>query len=335
MPPNFEGDSADEVWLAAAHALAQGSQLGEQPSRDGPTRELLHAVLTIRDPRKRWVFSRKPALNPAFAIAETFWILLGRNDAALPVFFNRRFPRYSGPGPTYSGAYGYRLRHAFQFDQLERAFNVFQRNPDSRQVVLQIWDPPADFPTVDGSPRRGDIPCNVCSLLKVRGGQLYWTQILRSNDLFLGVPHNIVQFTILQEILAGWLELKLGTYTHLSDSLHVYIRDLQSIMTVEEKMNPSSVDTLSLPIAESRSVLVQVGEALDALIAEDLNIERFHAATDLQKIPRAYANLLSIMAADSARRRGWTPEMDQVIACCSNPELLQLWQNWLDRVSQG
>ncbi len=48
---------------------------------------------------------------------------------------------------------------------------------------------------------------------------------MRSNDHFRGLPHNLIQFTTVQEVLAGWLGISLGSYHHYSDSLHVYESD--------------------------------------------------------------------------------------------------------------
>jgi thymidylate synthase len=74
--------------------------------------------------------------------------------------------------------------------------------------------------------------------------------IMRSNDIFRGLPYNFVQFTTMQEIMAGWLSLKVGSYNHFSDSLHVYESDfgrLEAVQTV--KMNKNT-DSLVLPKAE-------------------------------------------------------------------------------------
>lgn len=47
---------------------------------------------------------------------------------------------------------------------------------------------------------------------------------MRSNDVHRGLPYNVVQFTTLQEVMAGWLGLEVGGYHHWSDSLHLYRR---------------------------------------------------------------------------------------------------------------
>ena len=56
------------------------------------------------------VVSRKRPLNVAFALAEVVWIMTGRRDLKFLKFWNRRLPRFVGPGPELHGAYGHRLR---------------------------------------------------------------------------------------------------------------------------------------------------------------------------------------------------------------------------------
>ena len=208
----FEADTADETWRAIADEF-RGGRVAGQASRAGSTRELLHAAISISRPRERWISSRNPPINPAFAMAEIIWIVTGRNDSWFLSYFNRKFPEFVGDGPTLHGAYGYRLRRHLELDQLSRAYHTLASNPDSRQVVLQIWDGTVDLPHPDGHPRAQDIPCNVLSMLKVRENKLHWTQIVRSNDFFLGLPYNLIQFTTLQEIIAGWLEVEVGRTT--------------------------------------------------------------------------------------------------------------------------
>jgi hypothetical protein len=56
------------------------------------------------------VLARRPAINSAFAIAETAWILAGRDDSALPNHWYPELPKYTGPGERYHDAYGHRLQ---------------------------------------------------------------------------------------------------------------------------------------------------------------------------------------------------------------------------------
>ena len=170
--PTFEGRTADEAWLQALQFFGDGSVPLVPDTRTGATREVLHAHFEIADPRQRWVVSRHPPLNPAYAIAEVVWIISGREDAAFPNAWNSKLPKYAGTGEIYHGAYGCRLRHRFGLDQIERVYEALRHNPSTRQAVLQVWDPRIDLPGADGIAAAEDIPCNVCALLKVRQGGL-------------------------------------------------------------------------------------------------------------------------------------------------------------------
>jgi thymidylate synthase len=336
---SFEAGTADALWSAAAIPFAQasGSNLGSideprnQASRVGPTRELLHVSFLLTDPRQRWSYSREPALNPAFALAEALWILDGRNDAAFLNAWNARLPEYCGVGDTYHGAYGFRIRKAFGFDQLVRVYEVLRTDPSSRQGVLLIWDPRQDLPHSDGTPQSQDIPCNISAFVRVRDGRLEWTQVMRSNDLFLGLPHNIVQFTMLQEVLAGWLDIDVGQYFHLSDSLHVYERDMPSIARAASVPFARNDDNLSLPKGDSDVVLGELSSLANVLASDALCRQDLKALAHTE-LPRAYLNILLVFAAEAARRRGWAEESEAFANAITNPALSLLWSRWRNRV---
>lgn len=241
---SIHDDTCDGAWRQAAKLVKSAGV--EQESRTfrsqvtTETLELLHAAMTINDPRQRLVFSRP--INPAFAIAEVLWIMSGSRDLEWIAFWNPLMRQFSDNGQTLRGAYGYRLScnadgdffdpsnpdnkyfvpAKLSFSQLKEACFALSATPHSRQVVLQIYDVQSDFPVEDGTPRSKDIPCNLIADLKVRDGKLHWMQVMRSNDLFWGTPYNFMQWTTIQEIMAGWLGLELGQYTHVASSLHVY-----------------------------------------------------------------------------------------------------------------
>lgn len=328
----FEGRTANEAWSEAAAAFLVEGEAQEQASRAGSTREVLHAAFAIRDPLERWVLVRRPVINPAFAIAETVWILAGREDSALPNHWNPELPKYTGPGERYHGAYGHRLRWRFGFDQLERVYFALRNNPDSRQVVLQIWDPRVDLPDEEGRPVARDVPCNMLSMLKVRDGKLEWTQVMRSNDLLRGVPYNFVQFTVLQEVMSGWLGLELGSYDHLSDSLHVYEDDVGALKEFDGRVEIApNTDSLHLPKEESDGAFAALEGRLDAMTDDRLTEARMRELMEGGGLPGAFKNLLRIAAADSARRRSWGGLSEAAAGECTNDALLQVWEAWVAR----
>lgn len=326
----FESDSADSLWLEAAGWFAPGGEAGDQESRCGANAEVLHVGLCLTDPRQRWIASRSPAMNPAFALAEVIWIICGRNDSAMLNYFNPQLKNYAGDGHAYHGAYGHRLRKHFGIDQLERAHGTLQGNVDSRQVVLQIWDSTVDLPETDGAPKAKDIPCNVCSLLKVRNGRLEWAQIMRSNDIILGLPHNIVQFTSLQEIMAGWLNILPGSYHHFADSLHLYDRDAPVSAKIDRQEAIRNEESIALPKDTSEKAFRVLGEFCDLLASDNgaAEVVEKYRAVDLGSPLKNWA---AILCADALRRRRAFSEMEKVLGGCTNRCLTGMFERWLAR----
>jgi hypothetical protein len=67
-----------------------------------------------------------------------------------------------------------------------------------------------------------DRACNLSSVVSVRDECLDWLQTMRSNDLIWGTPTIWMQFSHVQEYIAGALGIDVGHYTHVTNSLHVY-----------------------------------------------------------------------------------------------------------------
>jgi thymidylate synthase len=331
----FEGRTANEAWDKIATIFRTNTGLLMQTSRFGLTREILHAAISVSDPRQRWVVARNPPMSIAFALAEVIWIMAGRNDSTFLNYFNKGLPDYAGNGPTYHGAYGYRLRKRFNIDQMERAYQALIKNPTSRQIVLQIWDATDDLPTANGVPLAADIPCNIVSILKVRGGALEWTQIMRSNDIFRGLPYNFVQFTSMQEILAGWLKINVGSYNHVSDSLHIYERDLNGMESEPQLNLTENLDSLALPKHDFDLVLSELEHDGNCIIDDNIAAESLLGTVRSCKLPIAYRNILCVLSAEGARKRKRPDLVGEIMGLCTNPAYNQLWGRWTSRFTGG
>lgn len=332
MISSFEGQTADEVWVKASEAVLRSDI---QEGRGGRVRELSHVGLQIQNPRARWVVSRREPLNVAFALAEVIWILDGSNRSAFPVYFNRALPKFAGKGPVFHGAYGERLRSRFGLDQLRRASAALRANPISRQVALQIWSAKDDLPRPDGQPIAEDIPCNVVAMLKVRDQKLFWTQIMRSNDAYLGLPHNIVQFTALQEIIAGWIGVEPGSYSHWSDSLHFYENDVHPspILTTAPRI-PDALDSLSLSEVEFDSAWPNIVRIAYAVADEAVAGAKLKNMLLDCAVPSGWQDVLGVLVAEGLRRRKDEIALESVCSSIRSSMLQWLFEQWLKRFSK-
>ena len=192
--------------------------------RGAKTLEFREPVATVyRCPDECVLLDPVRDANPFFHLYEALWILCGFNDVARVNYYSRQIAEYSDDAATFHGAYGHRMRLAYGMDQIEAVVDTLSRDPWSRRAVIGLWSPTLDIPQEKNGAAK-DIPCNTTVYFKIREGQLNVTVCNRSNDAVWGCyGANAVQFSILQQYIAARLGRAIGTYTQVSDSLHVYL----------------------------------------------------------------------------------------------------------------
>jgi thymidylate synthase len=223
-------------------------------SRAGETLEMAYPVMTTYlKPCERVLFYPQRDANPFFHLFEAIWMLGGRNDVEFVAKYNKRMAEYSDDSLTFNGAYGYRWRRHFGYDQLEVAIHRLKNFPNDRRTVVSMWDPgsyqpEAMFLGVLGDFEEGDLvhenetrdlPCNTHIYFKVRDGQLNMTVCCRSNDIIWGAyGANAVHFSVLQEYVAARVGVRVGSYTQLSDSYHAYTAVLSKLDGIQADYDP-------------------------------------------------------------------------------------------------
>lgn len=211
-----------------AHALITGmAGVAEdgllRDSRNGPVRVFETPVTTIyENPMERVITYPERDANPFFHFMEGLWMIAGRNDVEWISRFNASIANYSDDGVTFNGAYGYRWRHHFGFDQLDMIVDLLKANPDDRRIVLQMWSP-------EDLGREGkDFPCNTAAKFRIVDGRLDMTVENRSNDMIWGAyGANAVHFSMLHEYMASRIGVKVGYYFQISTNLHAYVSTLE------------------------------------------------------------------------------------------------------------
>lgn len=197
------------------HCLFQGSMVSYGNNvGTGSVIEIRPTLLEVRGDKK-YITTRKK-FNLGFALAEVLWILRGSSDVKEIAHYNKQMNAYSDDQVEFNAAYGNRIFRNYG-DQFFEAYKKLNENISTRHGVISLWDPKKD--NISGSK---DYPCNNISYVKVRQNHLQWTQVMRSNDLIWGLPYNFVQFISLMQIMASLLDVGIGTYTHISDSSHIY-----------------------------------------------------------------------------------------------------------------
>ena len=153
-------------------------------------------------------------------VAEQVWFISG---ARKPADFLRDFTYiwddFTNPGDVVTVAYGYRWRKHFGRDQLGMLIRLLEKDPSSRHGVVVTWDPSSDGL---GGVGKGNVPCPFTFTVNIIGGRLNMMNVVRSNDMILGFPHDVAGFSLLQSMLAQKLGVRPGIYSHIIANAHVY-----------------------------------------------------------------------------------------------------------------
>lgn len=230
---------------------------GEEVSpRGSKTKELAPATIVIEDARKLLTAPPSRKINPCFGIAETLWFLRGSDDLEEIAHYNsvwRHFEDCDNRGKL-NGAYGKRLRNWNGIDQLEEVYKKLQKDSYSRQAVMILFDPERDNKIRCHGGYSKDIPCTSYFNFQIRNNKLNLHVTMRSNDLHKGFIYDAHNFMIIQNILAGWLGVEVGKYTHTASSLHIYESD---------ELNMYDVLNDELYIYDSIEELPEIGLSLN------------------------------------------------------------------------
>jgi thymidylate synthase len=231
-----EAGSLNAAMMALCSLFTSEHGYRETERRGGAVRELRGpALIEISEPARGLLVLPGRNDNPWTNLAEFPWLVAGRGDVAWLGHYLPRAVDYSDDGQRWRAAYGPRLRAwnggqaGVRFDQLERLVQLFGAMPDTRQAVVSLWDQRSDGGP--GEQRFKDYPCTNWLHFTVdpEYKALDLSVVMRSNDLFWGFSAvNVLNFTLLQQLVAACLGLGVGTYRHVSNNLHVYERHFRT-----------------------------------------------------------------------------------------------------------
>ena len=215
--------SAMTRYRNATHAFAQMLRdirlHGEELSVRGKScSELRNRTIVLERPCERCIVTPGRMNDIFITIAETMWVLAGRNDLGFLQHYLSRARDYSDDGSTWRAAYGPRLRRLRGgTDQLMENLRLLKSEPLTRRSVATLFDPTLDF--IESK----DIPCTNWIHWLVRQDKLHMNIAVRSNDIIWGFSGiNTFEWSVVHELMSGWLGLAVGEQTFFISSLHLY-----------------------------------------------------------------------------------------------------------------
>ena len=135
------------------------------------------------------------------------------------------------------------------FDQVEFIHNALKTNPNSRRLVMSVWNPGemADIVTANNNPNTPTCCHSIVVQFFVRSGHLHMKTYQRSADMLLGVPHNWAQSWAMLMYFAKHSGLEVGSMTWMWGDAHIY-KEQSHLDTVNQLLNTSK-DLLGHPIS--------------------------------------------------------------------------------------
>lgn len=178
-------------------------------------------------------------------VAEQIWLLSGSRK---PEDFLRNYTKiwddFTNPNDVVTVAYGYRWRKHFGRDQIAKLIELLEKEPSSRHGVVLAWDPASDGL---GGVSKKNVPCLFAFTVNIIGKRLHMHNIIRSNDMILGCPHDVAGFALLQSMLAARLGVQPGIYTHTISNAHIYGIHYEAAREIIGRTNEQKRISLNIP----------------------------------------------------------------------------------------
>jgi len=211
----------------------------------GSNSEIFGCLIELTNPRAR--LSITETKGKAFSpLGELLWYLSKTNKLDFIQYYIKPYIKSSDDNLTIHGGYGPRLFNKDgAIDQVKNIIKILKKKPTSRRAVIQLFD------AKDLLEYHKDIPCTTTLQFTIRDSKLIMMTSMRSNDVYLGLPHDIFCFTMLQELIAVTLGVEIGTYYHSVGSLHLYESNLDYARTyISEGVQSSTYEMPQMPSAD-------------------------------------------------------------------------------------
>ncbi len=250
--------------------------------------------MVLANPRRRILTSAARKWSLPLALGEFCWHLSASNELSFIRYYSTRWDDFTDDEQTIRGScYGYRLFRQDEHgaSQWTVAQSLLTHDPFTRRAVLLMSQP---LTAADISAR--DVPCASSLQFLLRDGCLDAILLMRSNDAFWGLPYDVFLFTMLQELLAAELGVKLGVYYHHVGSLHLYAKHMEKAQKVLE--DTRWLDLEMPPLSDP----VELGRFL--AVERALRLRASEGAKLVSELPEYWQQLAEVLACYGLTKRG-------------------------------
>jgi thymidylate synthase len=136
--------------------------------------------------------------------------------------------------------------YGMKIDQLQNTINTLRDRPEARSHMVTAWRP-------DHMEAMSIKPCHILLQFYRVGDELSLAMFQRSCDVFLGVPFNIAQYSLLTHMVAHLIGCKAKEFTWFGGDVHIYenhvdqvvqqlSREVKDFPTIRFARNVGSID---------------------------------------------------------------------------------------------
>lgn len=187
-------DNFSTVWLEILRdtferglvALPRGKYTKESAHRTVAV-DMLNPVLVV--PNRK--------LSYTFMLAEAYWILSGDDRVETIRPYNSRIAEFSDDGEVFFGAYGPKIS-----SQLPFVIDKLLEDRWTRQAGVNVWR--------ECPPQTKDVPCTVSIFFNIRRDRLMCHVFMRSSDIWLGLPYDVFNFSMLSHLVCSKFNVRVG-----------------------------------------------------------------------------------------------------------------------------
>lgn len=157
---------------------------------------------------------------------EMAWYMSGNPYNEDIIKASKQWEKFRQPGGFWFSCYGqywFGPNTRDEWTGIDWVVSQLKKDTDSRQAIIPMLQPKHLF---DGNT---DVVCTAYINFHIREDKLNMTVRMRSSDIIWGYGNDLPCFWWFHDMVAYRLGIEKGTYTHSSDSLHVYERHFEMI----------------------------------------------------------------------------------------------------------
>jgi len=222
------GRSFDEIYIELLKLLNEKGEATINRKGD-KLKELFDQKFTLLNPFDCFAFCRKASID--YLQKEFAFYLSGSDKLEDAIACSKFWAKCTDDGKTINSNYGKLLlydKNKRGLTQLQHAVNCLKNARGSKKAVMTIYDKENAYISNDN-------PCTMFLQARIdENFRLHLTVHMRSSDIYYGLPYDVPFFVFIQHLLAEMLsstygDIRVGTYTHISGSLHKYARNEEAL----------------------------------------------------------------------------------------------------------